>query len=82
MTLVETVPLAGLADGCPVFLLDAFDILKYTSTIASVIWFADLFTFFHDILLSFGADFRPRRIRSRKAFVSNNCPDLLIIYQS
>jgi hypothetical protein len=55
------------------------DIFKYTSTIASIVWFADFFTFFHDILLSSGADFRRRRIQSRKALVSNNCPDLLII---
>ena len=56
MALVETVSLTGLADGCPVFIFNAFDIFKYTSTVASVVWFADCFTFFHDILLAPGAD--------------------------
>lgn len=65
MTLVETVSLASLADGCPVFFVNAFDIFKYTSTIASVVRFADLFIFFHDNLLFSWADFRRRRIQFR-----------------
>jgi hypothetical protein len=65
--------LAGLADGCPALFFNAFDVFRDASTVASVVRFADLFTFFHDNLLpaAWIADARridTGRLKSAKVF--------------